>query len=197
MTSVTTASPVASPARAEQLQPFSLHAREAVGAGAGLEGPAAQAGGPRLADDVGDLQDLLAALDRAGAGDDADVAGADLEAQDLDARRLLLDLGAGHLVGGQDRDHLFDPVGELQGLLGPVPLLPQRGHDGQLGADDDVGPEAEALDALDDVVDLRLARPRVHDDDHGWSPRRRRLTGRPVPRAGRFPTGEPLPGTGG
>ena len=39
---------------------------------------------------LGDLQDLLPALDRAGPGDDADVAAADLQAQHFDDGRLLL-----------------------------------------------------------------------------------------------------------
>ena len=43
-----------------------------------------------------------------------------------------------HLVRRQDRDHFFDPFQCFQGLLGPVALLAQSGHNGQLGAHDDV-----------------------------------------------------------
>ena len=62
----------------EQFQAFFLQALEAVGAGAGLEGAAAEGGGAGGFDRAGRVEDLLFALDRAGAGDDADHAGADL-----------------------------------------------------------------------------------------------------------------------
>ena len=77
MTSVTTASPVCSRASASSSQALFLEALEAVRTGARLERAAAQAGRPRLLDDVGDLEDLFPALDRARPGDDADAAAAD------------------------------------------------------------------------------------------------------------------------
>ena len=86
---------------------------------------------------------------------------------DLDHGRLLLHLGAGHLVRRQDRHDLFHAFPRFQGLLGAVALFAEGGDDGSLGADDDVAAQAELLDPLDDVVDLLLRGARFHDDDHG------------------------------
>ena len=79
---------------------------------------------------MGDLQNLAAALHRAGPGDHADLAGAHLQVTGLDQRALLLDLGAGHFVGRQDRDHFLDSFPGFQSLLGAVALLAQGGDNG-------------------------------------------------------------------
>ena len=79
-----------------------------------------------------------------------------MQAEDLDDGRLLLDLGAGHLVRREDRHHFLHSFPRFQGLLGPVAFLAQGGDDGQLGAHDDVAAQAELLDLLDDVIDLLL-----------------------------------------
>ena len=136
ITSVTIASPVASRASASSSRPFSFKPLEAVRAGARLEGAAAQAGGAGLAHGMGDFENLLARLDRARPGDDADLAGADFQLEHLDAGRVLLDLGAGHLVRREDRHDLFHAIPRFQGLLGPVAFFAQGGHDGAVGADE-------------------------------------------------------------
>ena len=74
MTSVTIARPVSSRAAASILRPVFLVPLEAVGAGPRLERPAAQAGGPQRLELAGQADDLLLALDRAGAGDHRDLA---------------------------------------------------------------------------------------------------------------------------
>src|SRR5205823_804804 len=102
------------PRLGQQLQALLLQALEAVGTSARLEGTAAKAAAARLADGMGDVQDLLPALDGTRAGDDAESAGADLQVEDVEPRRLLLDLGARHLVRRQDRDHFLDPLASFQ-----------------------------------------------------------------------------------
>ena len=77
MTSVMMGRPVASRASARYSSPLSAQALEVVGAGARLEGAAAQHGGAGLLDGVGDLDDLFAALDAARAGHDDDLVAAD------------------------------------------------------------------------------------------------------------------------
>ena len=127
---------------------------------------AAEAGGAGLLDRFRDLENLVAALDRTRPGDDADLARADSELAGDDAGRLLLDLGAGHLVRREDRHDLLDAFAGFEGLFVAVALLTKGGDDGPLGADDDVALEAELLDQPDDVVDLFLGGFGLHDDDH-------------------------------
>ena len=67
-------------AAAASISGLFLEALEAVGAGARLEGAAAEAGGAGLLRRRRRCEDLLFALDGAGSGDDADVAAADLQA---------------------------------------------------------------------------------------------------------------------
>ena len=152
----------------QQLQALFLQALEAVGAGARLEGAAAQAGRSRLLDHVGDVEDLLPALDGAGPGDHADGTAADRRGPStLTTVGSFLTSVDGHLVRRQDRDHFLHSFPCFQGLLGPVALFAQGGDDGALGADDDVAAQPELFDPLDDVVDLLLAGAGFHDDDHG------------------------------
>ncbi len=151
----------------EQFQPFLLQSLEAVRTGPRLERPAAQTGRAGLLDDVGDLQDLLPALDGTGAGDDAEMAGAHLQAEDLHARRLLLDFGAGHLVRREDWDHFIHPLDGLERLLRPIAFLTESGDHGAFGADDDVTAQPQLLDVFDNLVQLRLFGSGLHNDDHG------------------------------
>ena len=148
MTSVTMARPVSSRASGQQLQALFLHALEAVGAGPRLERAAAEGGRAGRFHRAGRGEDLLFALDRAGPGDDADRAAADGQAADDDLRRLFLHLAAGDLVRGEDRHHFVDARAALERLLGAVALLADGGDDGPLGALNDVGLEAQALDPL-------------------------------------------------
>src|SRR5262249_3009132 len=150
----------------EQLEALLLESLEAVGAGARLVGAAAQAAAARLADEVGDLEDLLAALDRAGPGDDTELSAADAQAQGLDDGWLLLDFVAGDLVRREDWDHFLPPFPQLERLLGAIALLAQRGDHRAFGPDDDLTAQAELVDALDHVLNLLLAGTRFHDDDH-------------------------------
>src|SRR5262249_15941079 len=118
ITSVTTASPVWSRASATGCKPFSFIPSQLYALAPAIDPPPAEPVAARLLPDVGGLQDLVAALHRARPGDDADVAAADLEAERRDDGRLLLHLGAGHLVRCQDRDHFLHPLAGFQGLFG-------------------------------------------------------------------------------
>ena len=46
-------------------------------------------------------------------------------------------------------------------------IVADRGDHGPLGADDDVGLQAQRFDALDHVLDVRLRGSFFHDNDHG------------------------------
>ena len=132
-----------------------------------LVGAAAQDVRAGLLDGDRGLDELFAALDRAGAGDDHEAVAADLHAADLDHGRLRLDLGAGELVRLEDRDDLLDAGERLERLqAGLAALVPDRADDVALDAVDDVGLVAEVADPLEDLVQLSLGRPLAHDDDH-------------------------------
>ena len=93
----------------EQAQALHAEALEAVRRGPRLVGATAQHRRPVLGDDAGGLERLLAALNRARPGDQAEVVAADPAAVDVDHRALaLLELRRGELVRLQDRDQVVD-----------------------------------------------------------------------------------------
>ena len=154
----------------QELQTLLLQSLEAVWAGARLECAATKTRGTCLLYDMGDFQDLLPVFDGTGPGNDADPAAANLQLQDFHDRPFLLYFGAGHLVRGQDRDHFLHPLSGFEGLLGAVALFAECGDDGPLGADDHMAAQTQLLDPLDNVIDLPLRGPGLHDDDHGRTP---------------------------
>src|SRR5262249_56818870 len=113
--------------------------------------------------------DLTAGWQRTGAVNNANVAGADCEVPRSDNRPLLLDLGAGHFVRRENGNHLLDSFPCFQGLFGAVALLAQSSDDGAVGTNDDMAAQPEFLDALDDVINLPLARAPFHNNNHGCS----------------------------
>jgi hypothetical protein len=98
----------------EDLQPLGTEALEAVGAGAGLEGPAAQQVGSLGLHLLGHPQRLLVALHRARTGDDHQVRPAKAHSRHLDDRVMLTKLARHELVGVTDGDHLEHPVEGLE-----------------------------------------------------------------------------------
>ncbi len=151
----------------QQPQPLDPEALEAVRRGARLVGAAAQHRRAVLGDHARRLQRLLAALDRARAGDQAEVVAADPPAVDLDHGPLaLLELRRGELVRLQDRDQVVDPVVALEPERGDPVAVADRPDHGQQLALREVGRTADLLDSLDDVGDLLLRRPLFHHDHH-------------------------------
>ncbi len=118
MSSVTMGRPVASLAISRSRRMPSAHTLEGIGGGAGLEGAAPQHGGAAGLYRLGDGDHLLLGLHGAGAGDEGEVAAADLRVADLHDGILGVEL----------------PVGVLIGLLHPLDIL----HDVQRGNQVDV-----------------------------------------------------------
>ena len=80
---------------------------------------------------------------------------------------LLLHFAAGDFVGREDR-HDLGHAGPLSSdSLCVLTIVADRRDDGALGADDDVGLQAQRLDALDHVLDVRWRGLFFHDNDHG------------------------------
>jgi hypothetical protein len=136
--------------------------------GARLVGAAAEQARAARGDRARRGHDLIARLDRARAGDQAEVVAADLAPVDLDDRALVrAQLGGGELERLQDRDDLGDAVVALEAEAGDMlavadgadhrHLLPARG----------MRSSAAGLDAGDDGLHLLVGGRRLHHDHHG------------------------------
>ena len=153
----------------QNLQALYAHALEGVGRGARLVGAAAEHAGSGLRDFFSDGQRLLAALHRAGPGDDRELRAAD-----------------GNVGVGEAHDGVVGftlPADQLEGLADAYDLLHARhvfqaaalhivqiaGHgDGvALGALHGVGAEAEGFDPFADLLNLLPGCLRLHDNQHG------------------------------
>ena len=154
----------------QNFQPLFFQALKAVRAGARLERPAAQRRGPGGLHGPGGRQRLLFALDRAGAGDDAELPVADREAAGTDDRRLGLHLAAGDFVGGENRHEFGHARHALQRLAKLIPFLADGRDHGPFGAIDRMGLQAKLLDPSDRMFDLFGRRAAFHDDDHNKAP---------------------------
>ena len=152
----------------EQAQALLPEALEGVRARARLVGAAAEEARAARGDRARRGHDLVARLDRARPGDEAEVVAADLAPVDLDDRALVrAQLGGGELERLQDRDDLGDAVVALEAEAGDVlavadgadhrHLLPARG----------MRSSAAGLDAGDDGLHLLLGGRRLHHDHHG------------------------------
>ena len=115
-----------------------------------LEGAASQPGRARLVDRTRGLQRLLAVLDRARPGDQAEELVSDLAAVDVDHRRVGRDLARDELVRLQDRQHLLDAGVALERQRRQQLALADRADHGRL---------APARDAR---VHPGLLQPREH-----------------------------------
>ena len=120
MTSVTIARPVTSRAVASILRPSSLCPWKLYGLVLGLKAPPLRPVAPIDFKGLRQGDDLGFALDRAGAGDHADLDPADFQAAGLDDGPLGRQLGGGPLVGGEDRQDLVDPLAGLEDFGQPL-----------------------------------------------------------------------------
>ena len=138
ISSVTTGRPVSSRASCEQPEALGAEALERVRRGPRLVGAAAQHRCPVLGDDPRHLERLVAALDRAGAGDQREVVAADLAAVDVDHRALALaELGRGELVRLEDRHQVVDARGALEAQRrDPVAVADRPDHGQELALGD-------------------------------------------------------------
>jgi hypothetical protein len=119
------------PQHLEGVEPQAL---EGVRRRARLESAAAEHRRPRLRHCPCRLQRLLAVLDRAGTGDEPEVAVADPPAANLDHSRIGRELARDELVGLQDRQHPFDARVPLEGQPRQPVALADRADHGHLAA---------------------------------------------------------------
>ena len=105
--------PVAVAGLPEQFDAGLPQALKRVGGSARLEGAAAQPYGTRLPEQRRHLEDLLARLHRAGAGDYRQPGAAHLDRADGYLGFVALELARGELVGLAERDHLRHPGQQL------------------------------------------------------------------------------------
>ena len=151
----------------QQLEALDAEALERVGRGPGLESAAAQHACAGFLYVGGDRDELLPALDRARARHDDDLRPAEGDAADLDQRGGLAELVRDQLVRLEDRRDRLDPGDRRERLFPDDVLRADDPDDDADGAAGDLGTEAPLLDAVDDVLDLRLGRAGLGDDHHG------------------------------
>src|SRR5262249_37664340 len=138
---------------------------EGVGRGTRLEGAAPEHRDALVCDDTGRLEGLLPALDRAGSGDEAEIAVADPAAADLDQRRIGGEYAADELGGLQHREHLVDARVPLERQRREKLALADRSDHGRLAPRGDERSAAGLLEPRDDMVDLLLGGGGAHDDE--------------------------------
>ena len=151
----------------EQPQALLAEALERVRRGARLVGAAAEQRGAGGRHGAGGGERLVARLDRARPGDEREVLTADLSSLDVDHRSLAVaDLRRGELVRLEDRHDLGDARSTLEAEARHVLAVADRADHGDLLAARGVGAGADRLDPVDDGLDLRFRRPRLHHDHH-------------------------------
>ena len=138
----------------EDLERFLAEALEGVRRGARLEGAPAEHRHALLRDGARRLHRLLARLDRARAGDEAEVPVADPPAADVDHRRVGRELTRDELVRLEDRQHLLDAGIALERQRRQQLAVADRSDHGRLAAGRHDRAAARLLEARDDVVDL-------------------------------------------
>ena len=151
----------------QYLQSLLPQALEAVGRGAGLEGPAAQDFDPGLLDRPGHLPHLLPALHGAGAGHDHHLPPPDPLAVQRDDGILRLEITAGQLEGVQDAHHPLHAGEKLEAFGAQGALVADDADDRPFFASREVGSEAQGLDVGHHLLDLLLLGPHFHHDNHG------------------------------
>ena len=115
---------------------------------------------------MGGLEELLAGLDRAGAGDDDHVGASDGYAIHVHDGAVGLYLAADQFEGLGDRNDVINAWRDLQGLDFVAATAAHGGNDGALGAPGDMRLVAGFADAVDDVVDFCFGGLLGHVDDH-------------------------------
>jgi hypothetical protein len=115
-------------------------------------------------DDTCGLQRLLARLDGARPGDEAEVLVAEPPPARLDHGRVAAELAGDELVRLQDRQHLLDAREALERQRGEQLALPDRADHGRVAAVADMRARTGFLEARDDLVHLLGGRLRAHHD---------------------------------
>ena len=114
---------------------------------------------------------MLAALDRAGAGDDDHLVASHrhgvTRGSDLDDRSIRHEVAGGELEGLQDSNALGDSRQRLEhSRVGDPAVVPDDADDRPLLSSREVRRETELLDPGFDSLDLRVGSAHLHHDDH-------------------------------
>ena len=123
-------------------------------------------------DDARRLERLLARLDRARPGDEAEVVVAEPAPARLDHGRVAAELARDELVRLQDRQHLLDAGEALERQRREQLALADRADHGRIAPVADVRARARLLQPRDDLVHLLGGRLRAHHDQELWVSRR-------------------------
>ena len=172
MTSVMVGQAGAVPGFGEVAERLDSEALEAVGRRARLEGAAPQDGRARRLHRVGRLEQLIAALDRAGPGHDRQAAVADRRVEDADDGVLGPEFAGGELEGSRDRGDRLDARQGPEAAHERGPAWPDLADDGDhdaVRAGVVVGRHALAEDVALHPEDLGLGGGAGHHDEHGAS----------------------------
>src|SRR6185503_6561870 len=147
----------------QDLEARLAEALEGVRGRARLVRASAEGCGPGGLAGAGRRERLLARLDGAGAGDQAEGPAADGAAGDLDDRVATAELGRDQLVRLEDRDDLLDPrlALEVEGR-DERPVVADGADDRDELAARGMGLRADLLDAVDDVADLVVGGALLH-----------------------------------
>ena len=151
-------------------KPLEAESLEVVGAGARLEGAAAQHLGPGLLDGMGDLDDLLAALDAARSRHHDDLLPADLHltAGNVEDGVVWAGGAAAEFVGFLDAQRVGDAFHGVKMLAGDLCQIADQGHNGSVFAVDRVGGATHFFGFGNDRADFGSGCIGFHYDDHGW-----------------------------
>ena len=164
ITSVTSGRPGLGARLLQDLERLLAEPLEGVRRGARLEGAAAEHRHALGGDGARGLERLLARLDRARAGDEAEVAVADAAAAHLDHGRIGRQLAGDELVRLEDRQHLLDPGEALERQRREQLALADRADHRRLAAGRDECRAAGFVEPRDDLVHLLLGGARAHHD---------------------------------
>src|SRR5271165_4002631 len=150
------------------LQAVFAHPLKRVRRRARLVGAAAKELGSRAGHALGDVERLVAVLDRTGPGDDGQIRPADGggEPRELDDRVVRLHVAAHQFVWLAHSNHLLDTGHFVERARFDLALVAGYTDGGALLAGNGVGAISKRLDFLANGADLFFGSLRLHDDQH-------------------------------
>ena len=154
-----------------QQQPDALgaHALESIGGSARLEGAAPQQPGAGSLHRLCHLDDLFLAFNRAGPGDELEIAPTDFRPADIQNGIIRMEIPVDVLIGlpdALDVLHNFQALDEVQVDFGSIA---HKAKDGLVFALAHMRIQPEAMQPGDEVLLLLLIWVAFEDDDHGFS----------------------------
>ena len=165
MSSVTIGRPVSSRASRRMESASTPSPWKLYGDVRGLNAPPRSIVAPAVGDDTRRLERLLARLDGARPGDEAEPAVADLPSARLDHGRVGRDLPGHELVRLEDRQHLLDAGVRLERKRRQELLLADGADHRRLAPAGDARMRTRLGEPRDDVLRLLGGRSALHDDE--------------------------------